>query len=851
MFAAAGADARPITLAWANPNTDTSVAGYKVYYGTEPGVYSTEIDVGTNTEWTDDLPGNQYYFAVRAYDSDGNLSPFSLEVGDTPGVLLTNPGDQASMTGQSVGLPLLATGSPTIYTVVNLPPGLAVDAATGWMSGVIGPAADQGSPYVVTARVSDPSGYFSSVQFLWSVRGNRAPTVTNPGSQRAIAGTAVNRTIAAFDEDGDPLTFAAAGLPPGLAIDAATGIIGGTVAADAAGTYTVTVDVSDGFVSVAAPFSWTVSAPGELAVDGIVSIDGFGSSVTSPAFGTAIAGETLIAFVSAAQPTEDGVQTAIVSGAGLDWTLVTRANGQAGTAEIWQATASTVLAGATVSAQVTNGEVSLSLTVVTFAGSGGVGASAAAGARTGAPASALTTTKPRSLVFGAGNDWDGAVARTLGPNQTMIHEFLAETVDTFWVQSYAGAVDAAGTVVQISDTAPDGDRWNLAAVEVVALTPTLTATPSMAAPGAPIVASIANAPGHPADWVGLFAAVADNSTFSSWAYLNGSQSQPATGLTSGTVTFAAPVDPGLYNVRLFAAGDSTTPLVVSNSVLVPSSLAIGSVSVVEGNAGTTNARFTVTLSPASPVSVTVHYATADGCSATAGADYVAASGTLTFAPGVTTQTITVAVNGDAAVEPDETFFVDLTGATNATIATPRGVGSILNDDITTSVADGRMFGSGRIDDGRIRHRFLFRVTERNADGSGRLEYWTIDSRNDAADGDGCTGADDRDYSGAHRGAVLQFQSTAITAVAFSDDAGFTSGGGRRAATMGAVVFAGAGKWNGKPGYTFEVRATDRGEPGPQRDTFSLVVKDGRGVIVANVDGTIDGGNIQAVRLAAR
>jgi hypothetical protein len=63
-----------------------------------------------------------------------------------------------------------------------------------------------------------------------------------------------------------------------------------------------------------------------------------------------------------------------------------------------------------------------------------------------------------------------------------------------------------------------------------------------------------------------------------------------------------------------------------------------------------------------------------------------------------------------------------------------------------------------------------------------------------------------------------------------------------------VVFSGAGKWNGKAGYTFEVRASDRGEPGRQRDTFSLVVKDSRGGVVANVSGTIASGNIQSTRV---
>jgi hypothetical protein len=77
--------------------------------------------------------------------------------------------------------------------------------------------------------------------------------------------------------------------------------------------------------------------------------------------------------------------------------------------------------------------------------------------------------------------------------------------------------------------------------------------------------------------------------------------------------------------------------------------------------------------------VTVNYATANG-TATAPGDYSSRSGTLSFSPGVTTQSITVRVNGDNAVEADETYFVNLSGATNATISDGQGQGTIQNDD---------------------------------------------------------------------------------------------------------------------------------------------------------------------------
>ncbi|MDQ3907731.1 MAG: Ig-like domain repeat protein [Acidobacteriota bacterium] len=109
------------------------------------------------------------------------------------------------------------------------------------------------------------------------------------------------------------------------------------------------------------------------------------------------------------------------------------------------------------------------------------------------------------------------------------------------------------------------------------------------------------------------------------------------------------------------------------------SLSIGNISVAEGNSGTTNATFTITLSAQSGEVVTVNYATADG-TATAGTDYFAASGVLTFNPGETTKTVPVVINGDTLNEPDETFFVNLSNPSNATVAVAQGTGTIKNDD---------------------------------------------------------------------------------------------------------------------------------------------------------------------------
>ena len=113
-------------------------------------------------------------------------------------------------------------------------------------------------------------------------------------------------------------------------------------------------------------------------------------------------------------------------------------------------------------------------------------------------------------------------------------------------------------------------------------------------------------------------------------------------------------------------------------------LAINNVSLTEGNSGTSNLTFTVTKTGATVQTVTVNYATADG-TAVQPADYLARSGTLTFSAAATTQTFTVPVVGDTIDENDETFVVNLSGATVATISDSQGVGTIGDNDASPEI----------------------------------------------------------------------------------------------------------------------------------------------------------------------
>ena len=110
-------------------------------------------------------------------------------------------------------------------------------------------------------------------------------------------------------------------------------------------------------------------------------------------------------------------------------------------------------------------------------------------------------------------------------------------------------------------------------------------------------------------------------------------------------------------------------------------VSISDVTKAEGKKGNiTLFTFTASLSTAYDQPVTMSFRTVNGTAKTSDNDYVAKTGTITFAPGETTKTITIEVKGDSKREANETFFVDLFGnSSNSWFTKKRGLGTILND----------------------------------------------------------------------------------------------------------------------------------------------------------------------------
>jgi fibronectin type 3 domain-containing protein len=268
---------------------------------------------------------------------------------------------------------------------------------------------------------------------------------------------------------------------PGFAPSAANlvghaGATSFTDSAVAAGTWYYEVTAEDAAANVGPPSNEATAVvtsgppPPSLALDKAVTTrqSSAGATISSPPLTTAAPGELLLAFVSSDGPSSGGQSFSGVSGGGLTWALRSRANAQAGTAEVWQAAAPAVLTNATVTATRAKGGYQGAITVAAFSGADTTvgGAVASAAAASGATSASLVTTRAGSWVWGVGEDWDKAAARTVGPGQTLVDQFLSPSGDTFWTQRQTATTAAAGATVTINDTAPTGDRWDLALVEV-------------------------------------------------------------------------------------------------------------------------------------------------------------------------------------------------------------------------------------------------------------------------------------------------------------------------------------------------------------------------------------------------
>jgi hypothetical protein len=227
----------------------------------------------------------------------------------------------------------------------------------------------------------------------------------------------------------------------------------------------------------------------------------------------------------------------------------------------------------------------------------------------------------------------------------------------------------------------------------------------------------------------------------------------ARGQTSKTVSVyirgdAIPESDESFSVRLSNAVGATISKAMGTATIrnddvrqsVVPSLSVSDVDLPERNGGRSDARFTVKLSAATNVPVTVNCATANGTATIAGSDYVATSSKLTFAPGETEKTVAVAVLGDSRIELDETFGLVLSNPRGATIAKATGTATIRNDDfsppspvLVTVLGSSVIEGDG--DPGPASFAAFTVKLSRAADSAVTVAYQTYDGSATAIDND--------------------------------------------------------------------------------------------------------------------
>ncbi|HEY1070305.1 MAG TPA: putative Ig domain-containing protein [Thermomonas sp.] len=714
---------------------DISDCEYSYYFGgdgaIDGGSYGTPdfVDHGSATlrhtggQWLLDYSNNGsgttdvFEFADGSFTGAGDVQ-VTITITPSASPITVSPASLPTLTaGTSFSQTLTSSGglAPYTYTLQSgtLPPGLSLSS-----SGVLSGTPTQRGGYTFSVRSTDstsPTAQFVDKGYTGTVQN---PTLTlTTASGTAIQNVPFSQTLATSGGVA-PYTYQleTGSFPAGISVSSA-GVVSGTTTA-APGNYPVTIRVTDASTGPGSYFevenyTLTVSPPPSVSISvspASVSEDG----ATNLTY-------TVTRSLNLSSPTVVNITTSGTATAGTDYT------GNVATATIPAgATTTTITIDPTVDGTV---EADETATLTVAAGTGytvGVPASATGNilnddvpsatisvspanvAEDGAPNLVYTVTLNQAsfsaLSIGytiggtATNGTDyatiasplvipaGSTTGTITANPTA--DATIEANETVILTLNAGAGYTVGVPNSATGTILNDDLPNLAINDVTAAegnagTTNFTFTVSLSAPAGPggVTFDIGTANGTATAGVDYVA-----NSLTSQTIPTGSSTYTFTVQVNGDTanepseTFFVNVTNVINAVVVDGQGVGT----IANDDPLPS-LSINDVTVVEGDSGTTNAVFTVTLSAASGQTVTVNYASADG-TATQPADYTNTSGTLTFTPGQTTRTITVPVIGETVPEANETFFVNLNSATNATISDNQGIGTITNDDVPVTLS---------------------------------------------------------------------------------------------------------------------------------------------------------------------
>jgi YVTN family beta-propeller protein len=451
-----------------------------ISYGQDPGAVAVSPD-GAHVYVTDLTARN-----VSVIDTADDAIDAVIAVPQNPTDIAVNPnGTEVYVTSAPSGtLSVIDTGTNTVTgTVTRLGNAVAVavsaDGAAAYVASDNTMSGTGGLTTVATAtRTSTTAGALTGppVAVALGPVGSQITTTTTLAiapSGTAAQGASVTLTAAVSPAVAGTVQFYDAPLGAGagalgapVTVSAGTAVL--TTTAPVIGVHELyaafTPSVPGYLASASAAVELDVVPRGVFAEQTLVR-DGTGTTTTAPLSTTGP--RLLVAFVASDGPLSG--QRATITGGGLAWTLVRRANTQGGTAEIWSASASGPLTGATVTSTPRFGGYDQQLTVLVLFGASGIGASAAAGHSGGAPRVSLTTTQPGSRIYGAGEDYTNATTPVPGTGQDLLSQWVDTAPgETFWAQEQVAPAPSAGAVATLDDSSPTGDAWNMAAVEFLA-----------------------------------------------------------------------------------------------------------------------------------------------------------------------------------------------------------------------------------------------------------------------------------------------------------------------------------------------------------------------------------------------
>jgi uncharacterized protein (TIGR03000 family) len=270
----------------------------------------------TGTVPVSGISATPYNVTVTATDSAADIGASTSFNWTITAISLTNPGVHHNLVGDTADLTLSASdalGNAISFGATNLPAGLSINATSGAITG----SPTTAGVSVVTATATDSvTGASASQTFAWIVN---QITLQDPGSQLSATGASINLTLTANAPAGDPINFAATGLPPGLTVNSTSGIISGTIAAGTSGDFVVTLTATDTTTGASAggEIWWVVAAPVDLAAPGNQQ-NYDGDAVSLQLSATSSACDPLFYSVASATPLPAGLSldpwTGVISG---------------------------------------------------------------------------------------------------------------------------------------------------------------------------------------------------------------------------------------------------------------------------------------------------------------------------------------------------------------------------------------------------------------------------------------------------------------------------------------------------------------------------------------------------------